>query len=161
MGTLFPTAAQTAATVPVVLINRFCYRVGKHTLLLESAVSTEVLTGQAIYPLPFTPDWCGGLTSVRGDLLPVVDMHRILQQPLIPRQRQMLLVKHEQLPPVVLTCDGYPRLLKLPDSGLDTRHTGNFPAWITGAMQHEGQWLLEADHGRLLRQIKRLSAPAS
>ena len=138
-------------------VSRFCYRIGTHFLLLENTVKAEVLTGQQVYPLPFAPEWCAGLTSVRGDLFPVIDMHQVIQGQAATQKTQLLFMEHPQFPPVVITCDGIPRLLKLAESGLLQQVDSNLPSWIPHSIQHEGQTLLAADHGRLLRYIHRAS----
>ena len=136
--------------------SRFCYRIGTHFLLLEPSVKAEVLTSQHIYPLPFAPEWCAGLTSVRGDLFPVVDMHQVIQGQSATQKTQLLFMEHPQFPPVVITCDGIPRLLRLPDDH-SIQQDNSLPSWIPHGIPHEGQTLLAADHGRLLRYIYRTS----
>jgi chemotaxis signal transduction protein len=141
--------------MPDITINRFCYHIGVHSILLEANVIAEILTGQTIYPVPFAPEWCAGLTSVRGDLFPVMDMHRVILAQPAPAQPRLLLIKHPQFSPVILTCDGYPQLIKLQAADL-TEHTDeNLPSWIPHTLQYAGQNLLAADHGRLLRYIQR------
>ena len=144
-------------TVPEQRVSRFCYRIGTHFLLLESTVKAEILTGQHVYPLPFAPTWCAGLTSVRGDLFPVIDMHQVVQGQSAQQKPQLLFMEHPQFPPVILTCDGIPRLLKLAKTNVMEQADSSLPGWIPHTLQHDGQTLLVADHGRLLRHIYRTS----
>lgn len=144
------TISETSAP----LISRFCYRIGAHTLLLEATLTAEVLTTQTIHALPFAPDWCAGLVSLRGDLFPVMDMHKVVLGKSAPHQTQLLLIQHPQFSPIILTCDGFPRQLKLSDADLTEYTPENLPSWIPHTLQHNGQTLLAADHGRLLRQIR-------
>lgn len=141
--------------LPTPVASRFCYRIGSHLILLEPEMKAEVLTAQPLYPVPFAPSWCAGLISLRGDLFPVVDMHKVVQGSSSTTQQQLLLVQHFRFPPVVLTCDGYPRQIRLPDEDMTEYPAENLPGWIPHTLQHNGQTLLVADHGRLLRQIQR------
>jgi chemotaxis signal transduction protein len=153
MGTEQQGNMQT--TPPATTVSRFCYRVGQHSVLLESGMMAEVLVNQTLYPVPFAPDWCAGLISLRGDLFPVIDMHKVLLDEQAPGNPSLLLIQHKQFTPVALTCDGYPFQLRLPED--EQQESGNLPGWIPHAFMHNGQRLLAADHGRLLRQIQHLS----
>ncbi|MFN3786006.1 MAG: chemotaxis protein CheW [Thiothrix sp.] len=136
-------------------LSRFCYRVGIHTVLLETDVQSEIVTGRTVCPVPFAPAWCRGLISLRGNLYPVIDMHWVLERRTSPTQTQLLLLQHHRFSPAVLTCDGYPRPLKLP-TALPMENNANLPSWITHTLQYAGQTLLAADHGTLFRQVQRL-----
>nr|HPQ97703.1 chemotaxis protein CheW [Thiolinea sp.] len=56
----------------------FYYPVGAYRIVLASGVASEILSRTVVHPVPFAPDWCAGLVSVRGDLFPVLDIHRVL-----------------------------------------------------------------------------------
>jgi hypothetical protein len=155
MGIIKPTRSVEATASSTFVSSRFCYRIGTLSILLEPNLKAEVLAAHSVYPLPFAPDWCGGLVSLRGDLFPVMDMHKIVLGKLAPPQIQLLLIQPPQFPPVILTCDGLPYQLKLSDDELIEREGENLPSWIPHTLLHNGQTLLAADHGRLLRQIQR------
>ena len=93
---------------------------------------------------------------MRGDLFPVVDMHQVIQGQSATQKTQLLFMEHPQFPPVVITCDGIPRLLRLADDH-SIQQDNSLPSWIPHGIPHEGQTLLAADHGRLLRYIYRTS----
>jgi Chemotaxis signal transduction protein len=135
--------------------NRFCYCVGIHTILLEAEIRAELLTGQAIYPVPFAPAWCAGLISLRGDLHPIINMHHVVQGQSFHNLPQLLLIKHPNFSPIALTCDGYPRQLNLSPTDLIPYTDDNLPSWIPHSLHHQGKPLLVADHGKLLRYIQR------
>jgi len=137
--------------------HQFYYRIGTHRILLEPAIRAEVLVAQALYPLPFSPEWCAGLISLRGELFPVLDMHRMVQGQAAPAQAQLLLIQHPQFSPVAMTCDGYPQQAKLSAAHLVPIAGENLPSWIPHTLQYDAETLLAADHGRLLRHLRRLS----
>lgn len=136
------------------LASRFCYRIGSYWLLMESELVAEIISSPAVYPVPFTADWCLGLVSLRGELYPVVDMHRILLGQSSNKDYRLLLIRHPQFPPIVLACDGYPQQLKIPITELQQQLTKKLPSWIPHSLNYEGQVLLVADHARLLRHIQ-------
>jgi chemotaxis signal transduction protein len=135
--------------------SRFCYHIGTHSILLETEIRAEVLGGHTLYPVPFAPPWCAGLISLRGELYPIIDMHHVLQGQSFSTTPQLLLIQHPRFSPIALTCDGYPRQLKLSSQDLHAQPGENLPGWIPHILQHEGVSLLAADHGRLLRHLQR------
>lgn len=157
MGNMQFARDEQATNQPVELHSRFCYRIGSNLILLEPTVLAEVLTAQTVYPVPFAPAWCAGLISLRGDLYPVVDMHKVVLGKPMPEAHQLLFLQHPRFSPVILSCDGYPRQLKLPEEDLTEYPADNLPGWIPHVLRHNGQILLAAEHGRLLRQIQNTS----
>jgi chemotaxis signal transduction protein len=142
-------------TSSATLASRFCYHIGAHTVLLETEIRAEVLGGQTLYPMPFAPAWCAGLISLRGELYPIIDMHQVLQGQSFRKTPQLLLIQHPRFTPIALTCDGYPRQLKLSQDDLEAQADDNLPSWIPHVLTHAGSRLLAADHGRLLRHLQR------
>ncbi|QLQ32990.1 MAG: chemotaxis protein CheW [Candidatus Thiothrix singaporensis] len=155
MGSLQQTSAMQATPAPAPTVSRFCYRIGANLILMEPEILAEILTAATVYPVPFTPDWCAGLISLRGELYPVIDMHRVVLGQPMPDNCQLLFFQHPQFPPVVLSCDGYPRHLKLSREDLTEHNNETLPGWIPHILYHDSQTLLAADHGRLLRHIQR------
>ncbi len=137
------------------LVSRFYYRVGPHLILLEATLKAEVLMAQPIYALPFAPTWCAGLTSLRGEILPVVDMHQIVLGRPTAAHSQLLLIHPPDTLPVVITCDGYPRQIKLDVATLDAPPTDNLPLWIRTTTTYANETLLVAEHSKLLQYIRR------
>ncbi len=142
----------SASQAEDLLSHQFSYDVGDYSILIERSINAEILDGKSVDPLPFSPDWCAGLTSSRSEIFPVINMQKILlSQPSHPSPK-LLLLRHAEYPAIVLTCDGYssqsniPNKLKTPSKTL--------PAWIAGTLNHKTKKLLVADHARLFRQIQ-------
>ena len=136
-------------------VNRFYYKVGLHNILLELELKIEVLMAQTIYPLPSVPDWCKGLANVRCELVPVIDMHKIVLGRPASIQSNLLLIQHPKFPPTVLTCDGYPKQVKLTQDDANLVAENQSPAWLSQRLQYPTERILVADHGKLLRYIRR------
>lgn len=66
-------------------------------LLLESDVRSEVINDAVITPLPFMPSFITGLCNVRGNLVPVYDMHEKfgLEKPVSNANNKKILVLDE------------------------------------------------------------------
>lgn len=138
----------------------FYYRVGDFRLLLETDVRAELLTQDSVYPVPFAPSWCSGLMGLRGELYPVVDMHRVLLNQPCPDKHRLLWIQHPAMEPVIITCDGLPAQVKLPETpndDSDSRPAG-LPGWVGKAITVEKALYLAADHVRLLKNLNRLAA---
>jgi chemotaxis signal transduction protein len=148
---------RVSAPADLATANRFYYKVGLHNILLELELKTEVLMAQTIYPLPFAPDWCKGLANVRSELVPVIDMHKIILGRPASIQTNLLLIQHPKFPPAVITCDGYPKQVKLTKDDLNLVLENQLPAWLSQRLQYPTERILVADHGKLLRYIRRNS----
>lgn len=145
-----PAAAGTTLT-------QFSYRVGQYSILLEPQVRSEVVDIQMISEVPFSPDWCLGLTSSRGELYPVMDMHKVVLDEASPVNIKLLLIEHPQFSPILLACDGYASQQNVPKKAQNEQENENLPAWISYSLTHNNQVLLIADHARLLHHVQRIS----
>lgn len=56
---------------------RYGFRVGPLRLLVEPEVLSEVLREVQVYALPGAPGWFSGLLNLRGNLVPVFDLHSL------------------------------------------------------------------------------------
>jgi len=142
------------------IAHRFYYRVGNHTILLEKALTTEVFLDLLVAPLPFAPHWCKGLSNLRSDLLPVVDLHQLLLKKSV-NQHYFLYLKHPKFPPVILSCDDYPKAIELDDNLINQakQNNNNVASWLTPYHYSSGKTssekeLLIADHEILLKQLQ-------
>jgi chemotaxis signal transduction protein len=59
--------------------TRFGFRVGQLCLLIRLDAQSEVVTTVSIASIPNVPVWFLGLLNRRGHLLPVFDLHQLLQ----------------------------------------------------------------------------------
>lgn len=133
----------------------FCYRVGDYRILLEAGIRSEVLALDVVYPVPYSPEWCAGLTSVRGDLSPVVDMHVVLFRQRRPAKQYLLWLQHEAFTPVVVSCDELPRQVTLPDDDAQGGRVPGLPGWVQSVWAQDKGLLLAADHVRLFKIISK------
>ena len=133
----------------------FCYRTGDFQLVLEPAIRSEILSRDRTYPVPFAPQWCAGLVSVRGELYPVIDMHRVLLNRARPEKQYLLWLQHEQFAPVAISCDALPKQVDLSAADEDSQRLPGLPGWIRNSWVHNNEVLLGADHLRLFKMLVR------
>lgn len=131
----------------------FCYKTGDYHILLESSIRSEILTFDDVYPVPFAPDWCVGLAGVRGELFPVLDMHKVLLNLSRPAQPYLLWLKHELFEPIIIGSDSLPIQVEMKNTEHGDGHIPGLPGWIRSAWSTDNHVYLEADHGRLFRTL--------
>ncbi|HHC74875.1 MAG TPA: hypothetical protein ENK78_07350 [Thiothrix sp.] len=131
----------------------FYYRVGDFAILLEKSLTTEVFLNLSVTAIPFSPNWCKGLTNLRSDLLPVVDLHQLLMKKSV-NQHHFLYLKHPNFPAVILSCDGYPQPIELDPQNKSSKASLNTPQWLAQHQQSLGKGLFIANHGLLLKILQ-------
>ena len=72
----------------------FVFRDGKEAYAVPPTSVVEVITKAEATPVPFTPDWLDGVISVRGAIVPVLDLFRYFRLPskISNRRNRMILV---------------------------------------------------------------------
>ena len=91
----------------------FGFRVGSLGLLVPVDIYCEVIEQVQVNPLPNTRIWFGGLLNLRGNLVPAIDLHRLLgEETPDPKKRRLFTIDKEQLTP-----DGCAQLAR--ELGLD------------------------------------------
>jgi hypothetical protein len=131
----------------------FCYKTGDYHIVLEDSIRSEILTFDSIYPVPFAPDWCVGLASVRGELFPVLDMHRVLLNQKRPPQPYLLWLKHKLFEPIIIGSDSLPTQIEIKNTDSNDGHIPGLPGWIRNSWSTQSNVYLSADHGRLFRTL--------
>ncbi|CAA6825846.1 MAG: Unknown protein [uncultured Thiotrichaceae bacterium] len=130
----------------------FCYKTGDYHIVLEEGMRSELMMLDKIYPVPFAPDWCAGLAAVRGELFPVLDMHRVLFDQNRPEQPYLLCLRHESFEPIIIGCDSLPGQTDIHHTGT-SEHIPGLPGWIRHAWSTDDKVYLGADHARLFRTL--------
>lgn len=93
--------------------RRFGFRIGPFHLLLTPGTFSEVVRQAVIYPLPNVPPWFLGLLNQRSTLLPVFDLHRLLDTGDTPPRQRTILVLDQGREAVGLPIDGLPQAITL------------------------------------------------
>lgn len=135
---------------------RYGFRVADYSLLIQESVGSEVVPMMPIATVPAGPNWLSGIINLRGNLVPVCDLARMLDASSgTDGHDAMILVldKGEQAAGFVI--NGYPQALtglqklnqlpvlpELLSRYVDTAHTLEDEIWLE--FDHEG-FLLDAE----------------
>lgn len=134
------------------LAVRFGYRIGALGFLVGHGVLSELLPNPATYPIPNVPAALRGFVNRQGALVPVWDLHVVLDMAPAANTREAILVLGRGAARIGLVIDGLPQALKqlepvtrmpaLPDA---------VRAYVSGAALAAAALWLELDYERLLR----------
>jgi len=134
--------------------RRYGFNVGSVNLLIGRGTPSEIPERADVYPLPGVPAWFHGLLNLRGNLVPVFDVARLLAHrgEVVGRERVLILDRGEAGAGILI--EGFPRavgrLRALPQRPPLPRVLQEFApdAFADG----EGVWL-ELDHQRFFRSL--------
>ncbi len=95
-------------------LHRHTVLIGKIGLVLPANEVSELIEKAAVCPLPNTQSWFDGVTSIRGNMIPVFDLHELfaIEEPAAGRR---LIVVGENETAAAFWVDDFPRLLAFSD----------------------------------------------
>lgn len=146
--------------------KRFYYSMGANNFLIEQDLKAETLNEMPVNQIPFSPDWYKGLVSIRGVIMPVIDMNDFVNSQTMTKANKkvsdthndsyFLKLEHNAHSPIVIKIDGLPKQISI--STMKKRKAAKTkPAWMIHTMKHEASSITEVDHQELLNKIKELS----
>jgi chemotaxis signal transduction protein len=139
----------------------FCYEVDGMRIFIESGIKMEVLEQSIVYPIPNAPKWYSGVTSLRGDILTIVNMHFLLNSKQNSNTTRLLKLEHPDFPPLVIAIDTLPHQRDVDklvaNKILNKKH---YPEWITSSSTHNNHTFLFADHAALFNAMQSNSTTA-
>ena len=89
--------------------TRFGFCVGQLCLLVKMDARSEVVTLASIASIPNVPEWFLGLMNLRGNLLPVFDLHQLLETGESRRDNRMVLILDQGSDAVGIPIDTLPQ----------------------------------------------------
>lgn len=140
-------------------INRFFYSIGEFNFLIEKDLKVENLPKTAINKVPHVPDWCTGIISVRGVIMPVINMQEILNNELklSPKESNsktyLLMIEHKHHAPVALQLDRLPESVNIKQYTYSDPEK-NTPSWLERTWENSTNKLYEVNHDVLFNKIK-------
>jgi twitching motility protein PilI len=96
-------------------ISRFGFRIGQLRLLIQTGTLSEVITQTPIYPIPNVPSWFVGVINLRGNLIPVFNLHLLLETG-ESSQAHTVLVLDQGSDGIGIPIDGLPHAVHLDDA---------------------------------------------
>ncbi len=142
-------------------INRFFYSVGDYNFLFEQELKVENIPMTPINKVPNAPDWCTGIISVRGVIMPVIDMHTILKselnhKPKVKKKEKndhLLMIEHKLHVPIILQIDKLPERVDIKNYTY-SKVKKDSPNWLTRTWKNSTNKLFEINHNELFTIIK-------
>jgi twitching motility protein PilI len=137
------------------LFQRRGCRIGNVCLLISHEVFGELVPRAGICALPNVEDWCLGLVNVRGNLVPVFDMHALLDAGDGGKGNWVLVLGQGQDAAGISVDDLPERLLLKPDERMDVvpDPPTALSAHVTGGFRHEGRLWFEFDYQTLFEGL--------
>lgn len=138
-------------------VNRFIYSIGNYSFLFEQELRVENLGKTNISSVPHAPSWCIGIANVRGNIIPVVDMHIILKNELEDignksNKTHLLMIEHDNHAPIILQIDELPENVDIID--YTSGDAKDLPDWVKCTWKNSINKLYEVNHDELLNIIK-------
>ena len=135
--------------------SRFFYTVGLFNFLLEESIKVENLYEFTVNSVPSAPEWCSGVTSIRGDIMPVVNMHVFLKTGIriTSRKKKLIMLKHKNHAPIVFEIDKLPEVI-FPHHYTTMKAPDKAPLWLKKVLINKNNTLYQINHSQLLEQLK-------
>ncbi len=134
-------------------ISKFYYSIADFNILLESGIKTEIIEKQDVFPIPHAPIWCQGMISLRGKLIPVVNLHKLLKDSKQIKSNWLLILEKEPYPQLAIRIDRLPQQQLLNDPDTDRVDSQLLPMWLKTKISVDNKTLYEANHTELFEQI--------
>jgi chemotaxis signal transduction protein len=133
--------------------RRFYYTVGEFNILIEQNLKVETLQSVDINTVPHAPDWCIGISSVRGVIMPVINVHTILKtEGKVNSKRNFIMLEHDKYAPIIFQIDDLPSVADITEYK-NKRRPKNTPKWLSKYLSNNDNSLFEANHEQLLTQF--------
>lgn len=137
-------------------ILRHGFKIGNRRLLHDLSTSLEMVDPLPIFRLPNTPNWLLGLSNLRGNLIPIIDLARYLGEVPLNREKQMLLVVGSGNRTIGMIIDGVLEQISLNDE-IPPSAVKDSPdiikPFIDAAYRFQGEIWLQADLDSMFREL--------
>ncbi len=133
-------------------VRRFYYTVGQFNILIEADLKVENFTKLSINKVPNIPAYNLGIVSIRGVIMPVIDMHSFLE---IKKQNSnsitnnYMMIEHKDYAPIIFRTDNLPSMINL-DKFTQSKNLKNTPNWVKRHLNDGNTSLFDIKHSELL-----------
>ena len=131
------------------VIRRLGFHIGNFGFLTTQQAISELSELLTICPIPFTADWLLGLINLRGNLVPVFDLHQLLNLENQADKKQMLLILGEGEYAGAIVIDTLPVRLTFADAD-DLTHLPPLPPlikpYVSSGYEKKAQLWFNFDH---------------
>ncbi|PID46189.1 MAG: hypothetical protein CSB47_05635 [Proteobacteria bacterium] len=133
--------------------TQFAYSAAGFNILLEPSIKTEIIEQRSVFPIPHAPEWCRGMISLRGKLIPVIDIHRLLGRTITDQPHWLLIIETTGLPPAAIHIDQLPVQQQIVAEELRPITEDDMPFWIKRVIDIAEQPVYEANHTELFNLL--------
>ncbi|RVU86405.1 hypothetical protein EOL70_02860 [Leucothrix sargassi] len=134
-------------------ISAFYYTVADQNILIESDIKTEIVDSLTIFPMPHAPAWCKGMVSLRGKIIPVLDLAYVLNTKQAERARWLLILEASPLPLIAIKIDKLPARISYKEDSIKPLSDSADTQWLKAEIQTDETRLLQADHHTLFQHL--------
>ena len=135
--------------------NLFCYEVGNFRIIIEPGITMEVLETSTIYPIPNAPKHYLGVTSLRGEILPVANMHVLLGLEEGSSKTRLLRLKHPEFSSLIIAINNLPYQTDVEKLSLMAQADQTpLPPWISAQSPQNHLTFLFADHALFFKKMQ-------
>lgn len=132
---------------------QFYYTVAGHNILLEAGIKTEIIEQQMVFPIPHAPQWCQGMISLRGKLIPVVNLRTFFDTPRVSKSDWLLVLEQSPFPQLAVRIDRLPQQQLVNNERRQSIDGQKLPSWFEASVLLDDLTLYEANHSKLFEQL--------
>lgn len=157
---LLPFAGETDTATTEITLG---FHVDDLGFLLPASLHCEVIDRLLVNPIPNVEPWFSGLINIRGNIVPVVDLRRMLGKTENPDKKRYLFAIGRAEKMMALWIDGDPRMLAGLEKSLEPLPTlaalpERLQPYITAAYSLDGQVWVKAKLEALFKTLGRRHA---
>ncbi len=146
----FPTqeAFEQAGPSPLkaeeVTLDLLCFRVADEEFAIDIQRVWEIIRPRPVTELPRVPDFVSGIISLRGQIVPVMDLRARLgfPPPAEPISSAKIIVATYEGRPIGMTVDAVSQKVRVPGSGMDAPPSvlgAQESGFLRGVCRHQGR----------------------
>lgn len=149
------SSGNTTNVTPPAEKNLFCYEIANFRILIEPTIKMEVLETSIIYPIPNSPKHYLGVTSLRGEILPIANLHFLLGLQESNTKKRLLKLEHPDFPSLIIAIDNLPYQSDVARLRADEKENqSQLPLWVSSSSSQQHLTFLFTDHASLFKQLQ-------
>lgn len=139
------------------IVNRFVYSIDSASFLLEPDLKVENISPKTINHVPHSEIWYEGIISIRGTIMPVINLSRFMNGKIDlgnsqKTKKHFLLLDHKEHNPVVILIDKLPEVVDIEEYST-LQAPASTPSWHIETLEKDNKKILKLDHKKLLNQL--------
>ncbi len=123
--------------------TRYGYKISQMFFLIPEEIVSEIIQDANIYSLPNSPSWIEGLINLRGNIIPVMNLDKLLKNNNNKSTTILVMNNSEEKKSIAIMIDDLPVSLELNDSNTTTKNYPNeLQDYISdGFRQNNSDWI--------------------